>query len=273
MTAPEAGPPVPFQPYGLVSLWDMLEIDAQAFVVAVESLNAIDAHLAHLDLSDDKIINDEDTIATIASLLLDLNKATDAIYAPVTEQALARLMELLVNKKCKETELSGKLSDIRQRLRDELNGTTFFVLEEVYADLYNGTIDYFGFDIGVTFSSQAEADIEEAGKCLALGRGTSCVFHLMRAMEAAVKVLGSKLGVTNTEKEWGKILSDLGRKIEDMPKGPSRDEWSACHVNLYHVKQAWRNSTMHPKETYTAEQAREVLLSVRIFMRQLATLV
>jgi len=95
----------------------------------------------------------------------------------------------------------------------------------------------------------------------------------MRAMEEAVKILGTKLGVANVEKEWGKILSDLTSKIEAMPKGTHRDEWSACHVNLYHVKQAWRNSTMHPKETYTNQQARDVLRAVRAFMQQLATLV
>jgi hypothetical protein len=58
-----------------------------------------------------------------------------------------------------------------------------------------------------------------------------------------------------------------------MPKGPARDEWSACHVNLYQVKQAWRNSTMHPKETYTTEQAKEVTEAVHAFLRQLSTLV
>jgi hypothetical protein len=118
-----------------------------------------------------------------------------------------------------------------------------------------------------------EEDLDEACNCLALARATACVFHLMRAMEEAVKILGTKLGVTNVEKEWGKILSDIGAKIEAMPKGQSRDEWSACHVNLYHVKQAWRNSTMHPKETYTTEQAKEVLDAVFAFLKQLATLV
>ncbi len=58
-----------------------------------------------------------------------------------------------------------------------------------------------------------------------------------------------------------------------MPRGEQRDEWSGRHVNLYHVKQAWRNSTMHPKETCTSEQAKEVFDAVRVFMRQLATLV
>jgi hypothetical protein len=58
-----------------------------------------------------------------------------------------------------------------------------------------------------------------------------------------------------------------------MPKGKKKDEWSHCHANLYHVKQAWRNPTMHPRETYTQEQAREVFATVRTFMEQLQTLI
>ena len=75
------------------------------------------------------------------------------------------------------------------------------------------------------------------------------------------------------DREWGKLLSDIDAKIEQMPKGDMRNAWSECHANLYHVKQAWRHGTMHPKETYTPDQAKEVFQAVRVFMIQLATLV
>lgn len=98
------------------------------------------------------------------------------------------------------------------------------------------------------------------------------VFHLMRAMEAAVKALALRVGAAHVEKEWGKLLSDISTAIEAMPKGAERDRWSESHSHLYHVKQAWRNDTMHPKKTYTEEEARTVYQAVRSFMTHLASL-
>jgi hypothetical protein len=44
-----------------------------------------------------------------------------------------------------------------------------------------------------------------------------------------------------------------------------------CEIAKYlrHVKNAWRNPTMHPKRTYTEEEARDILNCVRSFMREL----
>ena len=92
-------------------------------------------------------------------------------------------------------------------------------------------------------------------------------------MESAVGTLAAKLSIPHPDREWGKLLSDIHAKIGKMPKGDNRNAWSECHANLYHVKQAWRHGTMHPKETYTPDQAKEVFQAVRVFMSQLATLV
>jgi hypothetical protein len=92
-------------------------------------------------------------------------------------------------------------------------------------------------------------------------------------MESCVKVLAAELGVENVEKEWGKLLSDIGGKIEAMPKGDKRNRWSESHTHLYHVKQAWRNDTMHPKKTYTGEEAAAITVAVRSFVTHLAGLI
>jgi hypothetical protein len=66
-------------------------------------------------------------------------------------------------------------------------------------------------------------DIAEAAKCLALGRTTACVFHLMRVMEMAVVRLGKKLKVTVRDKHdkelaWGPILGNIGKAIEALQR-------------------------------------------------------
>lgn len=98
----------------------------------------------------------------------------------------------------------------------------------------------FGREVDDAFPKAAE-ELSEAAKCLAMQRNTACVFHLMRAMELAVARLSEAIKTgKSTDKQWGKILADLGQTIERMPKGAERNRWSESHTHLYHVKQAWR---------------------------------
>lgn len=60
---------------------------------------------------------------------------------------------------------------------------------------------------------------------------------------------------------------------EHWAQGNGRNRWSETHTHLYHVKQAWRIDTMHPKQTYTRSEARAILDAVNVFMNDLATLV
>lgn len=155
---------------------------------------------------------------------------------------------------------------------DEFGARIMFVLPPASTELVADDSATFGNAVADAFPLASE-DISEAAQCLGLGRYTASVFHLMRAMESAVQVLAATLGVTNVEREWGKLLSDIGKTVEAMAKGPSRDRWSESHSHLYHVKQAWRNDTMHPKKTYTAEEAHAVYRAVKSFMVHLAPLV
>lgn len=163
-------------------------------------------------------------------------------------------------------------TQLNQIFSDEMAATQVYALRPDVAHLYSQVFGGFGEGVTDAFPNAAE-DIEEAAKCLAVGRATACVFHLMRAMELAVRRMGERLEIPSAEKEWGKLLSEIGRKIEALPKGPHRNGWSEAHSHLYHVKEAWRNSTMHPKKTYTEIEAKAVFDAVRSFMRHLAPLV
>jgi hypothetical protein len=65
----------------------------------------------------------------------------------------------------------------------------------------------------------------------------------------------------------------MDRKIEAMPQGEVRKSWSEVRALLYHVNQAWRIDTMHPKQTYTREEAKEIFAAIRSFMGRLAAMV
>lgn len=168
--------------------------------------------------------------------------------------------------------LAFTCAQLAQTIQDELEAQLIFSLSSTSAQLVQDGAPRFGEEVANAFPLAVE-DVEESGRCLAFGRYTATVFHLMRAMEAAVQALASRVGADSVEKEWGKLLSDIGAAVEAMPKGPERNRWSESHSHLYHVKQAWRNDTMHPKKTYTEDEARAVYQAVRSFMMHLAPLV
>lgn len=184
--------------------------------------------------------------------------------------------ELLLFDAGQTMKLGNHLTQATERIADDFRAQAVLVLKPEEAELYASSRDAFGAKVNDTFGIGEE--IEHAGKCLALGEGTACVFHLMRAMESVVSQLGDKLDVTIIDKDnvsltWGKILANMKAPIEKMPKGNLRDLWSEAHALLYHVKEAWRNDTMHPKQTYTYAQAKEVFDATKAFMNRLVALI
>lgn len=125
---------------------------------------------------------------------------------------------------------------------------------------------------------RAVFDIEQAGNCYAFGCPTACAFHLMRVMEIGVQVFGQMLGVDFPEdKEWGKILNIATGKIKEQTeqrerhgRDPEIIVWNQIHAHLNSVGTGCRNQYMHPKETVTMEEAKDLIGLVRGFMRSLA---
>jgi hypothetical protein len=139
--------------------------------------------------------------------------------------------------------------------------------------------DLFGSKVATRFRPMAE-DIEEAGKCLALGRGTATVFHLMRVMEIGIQELGQLLKIPAPVQEtvWQVIQDQVARAIKALPRTTvaekkRQSELSGAAAHLQHVKDAWRNEVMHPKKTYTEAQAAEVFDAVKAFSAALADII
>lgn len=123
--------------------------------------------------------------------------------------------------------------------------------------------------------SRCQYDIEESGNCYAAGRGTACAFHLMRVMEVAVQEFGTALGIALTnEKNWQNVLDEINKAIKVLPGKDARTiALSQAAGHLYNVKVAWRNPTMHPKITYTLEEAADLISNVKAFMNELVQVI
>lgn len=179
--------------------------------------------------------------------------------------------------KVKASAMSQSLSELRERIEVELEGRIIYYVPSRNASFIRSAETAFGPDVSDKFPGTV-ADIAEASACLGMSRNTAVVFHLMRAMEHAVAQLGDRLDVTiidkhNNDLEWGKIIANIKATTEALPKGKERDDWSEAVSLLYHVKQAWRNSTMHPKQSYTDDEALGAFNAVRSFMANLSLLI
>jgi hypothetical protein len=172
---------------------------------------------------------------------------------------------------CTYGDLSARAGELLRRAEDEMDGPLFMVIPTNKARYYSGPTLLWG-QVTDRFPELVE-DIFEAGKCFAAGRNTATVFHLMRVLEFAVQRFATKLRLPKDlhQKTWGVILQEIDAKLKNArPKTATgktnHTRLSLIAGHLHHVKNAWRNPTMHPKQTYSEEEAESVFTAVRDLM-------
>jgi hypothetical protein len=156
--------------------------------------------------------------------------------------------------------LMDQIENIQDLSKKEIDGKAFFYVPPERIKFFPKMKDphIFGSAVGNAFPS-AMYDIAEAGACLALDRASACVFHLMRALEVGLTVLGAKFGVSLAHTNWGPAIEQIERKISDLhtdaswkalPDYKEQQEFYAQAASHFRIlKIAWRNYTMHNRET------------------------
>lgn len=172
-------------------------------------------------------------------------------------------------------EIASVVDDLRRRLLDHASSTYCLSLSRHERNLYAPKEPLFGDLVEAKFPAVTSEDIAEAGKCISVSRCTAAVFHLMRVMETAVQKLGETLNIDLVhEKNWQNILNEVNKAIKALDhKQEGTKKLAEISSHLYAVKIAWRNEVMHPKQTYTTDEADTVFRNVRVFMRDLAAVI
>jgi len=166
--------------------------------------------------------------------------------------------------------------DTGKRITDELETKFCFAVSADKVAFFDSA-DAFGNDVADGFRS-AKFDISEAGKCLALGRNTACVFHLMRIMEAGLTALAKNFSIVLDRPDWHKMIDMIEAAIKAIPNDQNRPEdwrdkqtfFSQCASYFRVTKDAWRNYTAHGHSKYDEEEARDIYANVRGFMQRLS---
>lgn len=262
--------------YELLSWWDMQRFSASAFFYIGTYLQhnqvALAAALDKKGAGRDTKVSAGTFDAKAGKLLAEIRKRCEEVGLTISTKFLDEFIDL-----SKREHTVGDLIDAHAKLesiiRLEMQDKLFMYIPSERAKFYDQP-EGFGKEVNAKFP-RIQFDMVEAGNCLAAGRSTACVFHLMRIMESGVQQLGNKLGVPLVhETVWQVILDQINKAIKALPtKDTVTVEMSQAAANLYAVKLAWRNEVMHPKETYTSEEAENILGQVRLFMQQLARIV
>ena len=163
--------------------------------------------------------------------------------------------------------------ELKTRLKDELEEREFLYVPPSKTKFYKDPM-LFGRDVNDRFPMAID-DIEDAGKCLALGQGTACVLHTMRILEVGLKALGNALNIPYAP-SWESYLTQISANIAKKHKNKTakwkRDEkfYRDLSGDLLIVKQAFRNPTMHVGRKYSVEEAEQVFTAAKSFMVRLA---
>lgn len=279
-------------PTGLFTWWDMLSFSAWNFFWCGVTLKNIesDCLLGSMEIGSDepifnltKNLDDRSRERTLVSLKR-IVKEFSGIGLRITAETTTELIEELEDATAVGHNfqwLTDQIKAIRSLSRKEIDGKVFLYVSSERAKFFPQMKEphIFGKAVADAFPS-AIADVTESGVCLALDRGSACVFHLMRVLEIGLTTLGAKFGVSLAHTNWGPAIDEIESKIRDMHKDPVWKAFPDCklqqefyaqaasHFGI--LKDAWRNYTMHVRGFYTEEQAGRVFENVKGFMQKLA---
>lgn len=259
----------------------MLSLNARFFIAAASELRAMQVILDNIP---DKTValGDRDR-EFIQQQVERMISAIQAIGARSSYRSAERLKLALESDDARPGyfQISQGLADIESRFADHLDDIMLFVVSSEEAMLL-GAADDLVEEVG--FSERfpnASLEIEEAAKCIALGRTTAAVFHSMRALECGIRALAKSLDIEDplkpAEKNWGVVLSKIKEKIDDRwpAKTRSKDATAAkvvsLHAHLDAVRVPWRNATMHVENVYLHHEATHILRCVAFFLKELGS--
>jgi len=269
-------------PYGLVSLWDMLTFDAGRLVRAMQFL--ADAHRI-LESSDfnQGLFSDLTGPEFYLKNLAEIVKYCDEVPFPMTKIPTERILRLADGKQPFQVKaMADLLGEAARRLRDEAGIYTLLRVSAERSRFYSEP----RADWGETISRFPEtvSDVEEANICFSLERYPACVFHCVQIIETGLIALGTFLNVRDPKVGWTATANELDRivkkKFNDLTPFESEniDKIKQIYATVGALQDAWRNKISHARgrlmvmtSDFSPKVAEEILVATRGFMRRLAT--
>ncbi len=176
-------------------------------------------------------------------------------------------------------EFVSAMKETESRIYDYLATRTVFIVPASQGDYYDEPLA--GWEACIEKFPRSVDHIEEASRCLSLGRNAACVYHLSGVAQEALESLGRNLSVPIDpySDTWNGLIVKIEKAVRDKAAAmPSKKSWKAQEafysevvLDIKSMKNAWRNPTMHFRRTYTDSQAKKVYQRVQEFMVHAST--
>ncbi len=272
----------------LRSLWDMLDKNARQFFDLAQQINSLrwlinakignsnDFELGHMPI-DDRLL-----IGELKEKLFEVQALCEEFELDAAEVSVQRFLSRLEGRYSPTYgDADAAIKDIASRMSDQLQGRMFLVLSLGDMKLYQPRSPIFGEQFESKFQSVGMFELDEAAKCLSLGRPTAAVFHLMRLLETGIQAVAKCLEIPDplkpAERNWAIILKNIKEAIDSKwPNAAARmtDDavlFAGLYASLDAVKNPWRNATMHVENKYTNDEAEHIMIAVKGFLMKLAS--
>jgi hypothetical protein len=229
----------------------------------------LDAHDAKESMEE---VLKEEAVDSLASVLIYAKRLAEELEMEAVLPLLDRMAPKM-KAPYLVTDAYHDICDLRSRISDLIKNRNFLYIPPSL-ERYYANPPLFGAEVENRFAAAID-DIEDAGKCLALGQGTACVMHLMRVMEVGLTALGLTLNIPYAP-SWESYLNQIQTNIaaKHKTKGVKwrRDEkfYRDVSGDLISIKQAWRNPSMHIERRFSREESEEIFKAVRTLMQHLA---
>lgn len=264
--------------YSLISLWDIMH----PFPASMYS--ALARNLATIINSspDNPYLATDACKAPAVNTLTPFVEECIAFGLTASAMSLRKMLNEYGKDECSALKIQALAIELQERLIDEMHGRKFFALSMAEAEHY--TWYWKGWEEVFSRFPNAMTDVEEARKCLALGRYTAAVFHLMRVTEAAVLEFQCFLNPPPDPKaHFGSVLTKLDQlslktEFKNLPNHlkPYADFLKDVLPQLHAVKASWRNKVSHIDDriiiadVFTEEMALGIYDATLLLMKKLA---
>lgn len=266
-------------PSRLVSLWDMLQIDAKPFVHVMFLLGNIRQSLISAMAGGKVTLKNEGMGNADPFDLRSLRHEVEKLGLDLSLLSVDRLIAAATKQDADIAEILEGISRLAQVMQDQLSVSYLLAFTSSERALIEPAKFPFGPDVQAHFPS-ITSEVVSGSKCLGFGLPTASVFHHVRCLEAGIAAMSRCLGIADptrgAERSWMKLLGKIKAEIDvRWPAGQIRagdaQFFEEALAVLAAAQNPYRNNTMHLDKRYDMDEAQDIKVLVSAFMRKVAS--
>jgi hypothetical protein len=225
------------------------------------------------DVSRDMLLLNTQKYNEVARLLHEMEQGCIGVGLVRTAKQIRAVLDACSSGNCPPARFQSLVKPITGLLVEEL-------AEFVFLAVPRSRVGFFQVPVGkerkVPGTDEAIRDFHAARRCLGLGEATACVLHLVRVIDFGAKAVATSLGINTESLTVGNIAAEIQNSVRNLTKAGACSSdveqfYNALVMDLRTFVRAYRNPAVHGFQTFTDQQANNLVITVGDFMTHLVT--